>query len=73
MAIVDQRSEAGGKGWSLFKFPFHNNGEASNSHPIPPSVSSVARSLLPTRRRLRLDPSNKLYFPCKLSLLRLTL
>ncbi|CAO2823767.1 unnamed protein product [Amaranthus hypochondriacus] len=63
MAIVDQRSEGGGKGWSLFKFPFHNNGEASNSHPTPPSVSSVARSLLPTRRRLRLDPSNKLYFP----------
>lgn len=28
------------------------------------SVSSVARSLLLTRRRLKLDPSNKLYFPC---------
>lgn len=28
------------------------------------SVSSVARSLLPTRRRLKLDPSSKLYFPC---------
>lgn len=27
------------------------------------SVSSVARSLFPTRRRLRLDPRNKLYFP----------
>ncbi|XP_010904861.1 vesicle-associated protein 4-1 [Elaeis guineensis] len=27
------------------------------------SVSSVARSLLPTRRRLRLDPASKLYFP----------
>ncbi|PKA45692.1 Vesicle-associated protein 4-2 [Apostasia shenzhenica] len=27
------------------------------------SVSSMARSLLPTRRRLRLDPPNKLYFP----------
>ncbi|XP_073303637.1 vesicle-associated protein 4-1-like [Primulina huaijiensis] len=27
------------------------------------TVSSVARSLLPARRRLRLDPSNKLYFP----------
>ncbi|CAK9181305.1 unnamed protein product [Ilex paraguariensis] len=33
----------------------HNNSSSS--------VSSVARSLLPTRRRLRLDPSNKLYFP----------
>lgn len=29
------------------------------------SVSSVARSFIPTRRRLRLDPANKLYFPCK--------
>lgn len=27
------------------------------------SVSSVAKSLLPTRRRLKLDPSTKLYFP----------
>lgn len=33
------------------------------------SVSSVARSLLPTRRRLKLDPSNKLYFPCMFFLL----
>ncbi|XP_007021247.2 PREDICTED: vesicle-associated protein 4-1 [Theobroma cacao] len=29
------------------------------------TVSSVARSLLPPRRRLRLDPTNKLYFPYK--------
>ena len=36
----------------------------SNAHASNPSVSSVARSLLPTRRRLKLDPSNKLYFPC---------
>ena len=28
------------------------------------TVSSVARSFLPTRRRLRLDPANNLYFPC---------
>lgn len=27
------------------------------------AVSSMAKSLLPTRRRLRLDPPNKLYFP----------
>ncbi|XP_011044526.1 PREDICTED: vesicle-associated protein 4-1-like [Populus euphratica] len=27
------------------------------------TIYSVARSLLPTRRRLRLDPSNNLYFP----------
>uniref|UniRef100_A0A5B6YT88 Putative vesicle-associated protein 4-2 n=1 Tax=Davidia involucrata TaxID=16924 RepID=A0A5B6YT88_DAVIN len=37
--------------------------EGSNPHSNSSSVSSVARSLLPTRRRLRLDPSNKLYFP----------
>lgn len=29
------------------------------------SISTVAKSLLPARRRLRLDPSNKLYFPCE--------
>ncbi|KZV55205.1 vesicle-associated protein 4-2-like [Dorcoceras hygrometricum] len=45
----------------------HGNGggqsqaEASGSHGS--SVSSVARSMLLTRRRLKLDPSNKLYFP----------
>ncbi|KAK4782907.1 hypothetical protein SAY86_007281 [Trapa natans] len=34
------------------------------SHPQgSSSMSSVAKSLLPTRRRLKLDPSNKLYFP----------
>ena len=30
------------------------------------AVSSMAKSLLPTRRRLRLDPPNKLFFPCKI-------
>lgn len=40
---------------------YANSNNASSS-----SVSSVARSLLPTRRRLRLDPSKKLYFPCML-------
>ncbi|KAK7256332.1 hypothetical protein RIF29_29774 [Crotalaria pallida] len=32
---------------------------------LPPStlVSSVAKSLLPTKRRLRLDPPNEIYFP----------
>ncbi|XP_062087353.1 vesicle-associated protein 4-2-like [Humulus lupulus] len=39
--------------------------EASNLHTTNNPVSSVARSLLPTRRRLKLDPSNKLYFPCE--------
>lgn len=44
-----------------------SNTQNSNNHQglsASNSVSSVARSLLPTRRRLRLDPSNKLYFPC---------
>ncbi|KAF8369885.1 hypothetical protein HHK36_005453 [Tetracentron sinense] len=40
----------------------HHQVEGSNLHPSNP-VSSVARSLLLKRRRLRLDPSNKLYFP----------
>ncbi|XP_074569434.1 vesicle-associated protein 4-1-like [Curcuma longa] len=38
-------------------------GAASRRSSGAGSVSSVARSLLPTRRRLRLDPSTKLYFP----------
>ncbi|KAK7252209.1 hypothetical protein RIF29_36006 [Crotalaria pallida] len=37
--------------------------EGSTSHSSSSSVSSVARSLLPTRRRLKLDPSTKLFFP----------
>ncbi|PWA70502.1 vesicle-associated protein 4-2 [Artemisia annua] len=47
----------------------HNNHNINNSMNTggtssgASSVSSVARSLLPTRRRLRLDPRNKLYFP----------
>jgi hypothetical protein len=28
------------------------------------SVSSIARSIIPHRRRLRLDPPTKLFFPC---------
>ncbi|KVI01044.1 Major sperm protein [Cynara cardunculus var. scolymus] len=43
-----------------------SNAHNSNNHhgsSSSSSVSSVARSLLPTRRRLRLDPRNKLYFP----------
>ncbi|KAK8575277.1 hypothetical protein V6N13_033483 [Hibiscus sabdariffa] len=37
--------------------------EGSNHHGSANSVSSVAKSLLPTRRRLKLDPANNLYFP----------
>uniref|UniRef100_A0A7N0RF72 MSP domain-containing protein n=1 Tax=Kalanchoe fedtschenkoi TaxID=63787 RepID=A0A7N0RF72_KALFE len=41
------------------------NGEGSNQNQQQSrnSVRFAARSLLPTRRRLRLDPANKLYFP----------
>ncbi|KAK6157438.1 hypothetical protein DH2020_011686 [Rehmannia glutinosa] len=41
-----------------------NGGVAPNTRSS--TVSSVARSLLPARRRLRLDPSSNLYFPCAL-------
>ncbi|KAH7545906.1 hypothetical protein FEM48_Zijuj01G0143500 [Ziziphus jujuba var. spinosa] len=42
----------------------HSSQPLEGSNPqAPNSVSSVARSLLPTRRRLKLDPSTKLYFP----------
>lgn len=42
----------------------HQNGVGSNNSRSTSSVTSVARSLLPARRRLRLDPANNLYFPC---------
>lgn len=41
-----------------------SNPNPSSNHHAPNSVSIVARSILPVRRRLKLDPSNKLYFPC---------
>ncbi|KAK4286193.1 hypothetical protein QN277_002785 [Acacia crassicarpa] len=34
-----------------------------SAHQSSTTVSSVAKSLLPARRRLRLDPPNKLFFP----------
>ncbi|KAK2639254.1 hypothetical protein Ddye_027049 [Dipteronia dyeriana] len=37
--------------------------DAPNSRPAAKTVSSVARSLLPPRRRLRLDPAKTLCFP----------
>ncbi|XP_042061025.1 vesicle-associated protein 4-1-like [Salvia splendens] len=40
-----------------------NGGIVSSKNRSSSTVSSVARSLIPGRRRLRLDPSNKLYFP----------
>ncbi|KAJ0807844.1 hypothetical protein HanLR1_Chr00c1020g0787611 [Helianthus annuus] len=47
---------------SSYQIEAHNNNSSNPSSTN--SVSSVARSLLPIRRRLRLDPPNKLYFPC---------
>nr|XP_043619184.1 vesicle-associated protein 4-1-like [Erigeron canadensis] len=42
----------------------HEKGAASNGNSRSSNkVSSVAKSLLPARRRLRLDPANNLYFP----------
>ncbi|KAH7844331.1 hypothetical protein Vadar_026886 [Vaccinium darrowii] len=41
----------------------HQNGAVPPSPRSSNKVSLVARSILPTRRRLRLDPSNNLYFP----------
>jgi len=38
------------------------NGVGASARPTN-TVTSVARSLLPARRRLRLDPANNLYFP----------
>lgn len=38
--------------------------DASRRHSSGVTVKAVARSLLPTRRHLRLDPPTKLYFPC---------
>ncbi|XP_058073159.1 vesicle-associated protein 4-1-like [Magnolia sinica] len=77
MAIAEEKSASEGMVWRLCRMPFWNTGNASSSNsssqhnqnqiegsnPHPTSVSSVARSFLPTRRRLRLDPSSKLYFP----------
>ncbi|XP_028778076.1 vesicle-associated protein 4-2-like [Neltuma alba] len=77
MAISNWRSHSDGKVWKFFKLPFRHSAattpaaNAPSSHPpvegstshSSNSVSSVARSLLPTRRRLKLDPSKKLYLP----------
>ncbi|KAG6603725.1 Vesicle-associated protein 4-2, partial [Cucurbita argyrosperma subsp. argyrosperma] len=79
MAIDDQKSTSDGKVWGFLKQTFRHSASGATtsyrtSHQTNPpvertnphtsaSVSSVARSLLPTRRRLKLDPSNKLFFP----------
>ncbi|KAI7734082.1 hypothetical protein M8C21_030023 [Ambrosia artemisiifolia] len=74
MPIADDKPPSNGsKVWGLFKSPFRSSTnytsttsvERSNgqdkTHAV--SVSSVIRSLIPKRRRLRLDPRSKLYFP----------
>lgn len=79
MAVTDgQRSNSDVKLWRLcplwqsgtsssstqnLQNQSNQNGVGSNVRPTN-TVSSVARSLLPARRRLRLDPANNLYFPC---------
>ncbi|XAR56596.1 hypothetical protein NMG60_11037143 [Bertholletia excelsa] len=41
----------------------HQNGGLASNTRSSSTVSSVARSIFPARRRLRLDPANNLYFP----------
>lgn len=43
--------------------PSQHSSVELNPRPSGNKVSSVARSLLPARRRLRFDPANTLYFP----------
>ncbi|KAK4777395.1 hypothetical protein SAY87_017582 [Trapa incisa] len=65
------------KKWALCRMSFWQPSSASSYASKPSSLSqssssgavsgysvaAIARSLIPTRRRLRLDPPNKLYFP----------
>ena len=62
---------------SMHNIHAHHHQQQNQSHPqsvermslqSPTTVSSVAKSFLPTRRRLRLDPPSKLFFPCKTKL-----
>lgn len=76
MAVANDKSVSDVKVWSFCRLPFWHHGGGPSSlqnqlgsgdQTIPHSsikVASVAKSLLPTRRRLTLDPPNKLYFPC---------
>ncbi|XP_047338429.1 vesicle-associated protein 4-2-like [Impatiens glandulifera] len=75
MPMVDERSSSDGKVLRLFRLPFRNVGgnshvatsssssHAANNHGSSTSVTSVARSFLSRRRRLRLDPATKLFLP----------
>ncbi|CAA6672025.1 unnamed protein product [Spirodela intermedia] len=66
MAVGDGDSSEG-KVWVICRMPFWRRGRCVEGSDAPQrrnlGVSSVAKSLLPTRRRLRLDPSGRLYFP----------
>ncbi|XP_021829938.1 vesicle-associated protein 4-1-like [Prunus avium] len=55
--------QSGGQTSSSSSSTQNLQGHVDGSKSKPKTVSSVARSLLPPRRRLRLDPANKLYFP----------
>lgn len=79
MAVANEKSVSEVKVWSFCRLPFWHGGGGGGGGPsslqnqlgggdqsIPHSstkVASVAKSFLPTRRRLTLDPPNKLYFP----------
>lgn len=58
---------SGSSSSSMTHHHFHHSQSSSqidgSTPPAHNSVSSVARSILPTRRRLKLDPASKLYFP----------
>ncbi|TKY49040.1 Vesicle-associated protein 4-2 [Spatholobus suberectus] len=61
-AAGPQKPSSDARLFALCPFWSSNHSEASVQRPSK-TVSSVARSLLPPRRRLRLDPSSYLYFP----------
>ncbi|CDP14693.1 unnamed protein product [Coffea canephora] len=55
---------AAGGGGGSGSSSLQQNHLAAADHQPSIKVASVAKSFLPTRRRLGLDPPNKLYFPC---------
>ncbi|XP_019445625.1 PREDICTED: vesicle-associated protein 4-2-like isoform X2 [Lupinus angustifolius] len=77
MDVADPKPHSEPKVWNFFKLPFRHSSNTASCHNLQPhqqrhcpnnptlegSISSVARLILPTRRRLKLDPSKKLFFP----------
>ncbi|CAO2833470.1 unnamed protein product [Amaranthus hypochondriacus] len=49
--------------YHCYRSNYDSNQQGTAAPRSKPTVSSVARSLLPAKRRLRLDPPNHLYFP----------